>query len=219
MSLNLDQARFNMVEQQVRTWEVLDPRVLDVLRDVPREDFVPSRYRKLAFADLRIPLAQGQVMMKPLEEGRVLQALAIEPGQRVLEIGTGSGFLAVCLAALGADVVTVDIHAELADSAQSRLSRLGIEGVTVHTGDALGEFSPEGQFDAVVVTASAAEVPDRFKAWVRPQGRLVAVRGMSPAMETVCLVHTDGDRWRADSLFETDLPRLIGAEDRPHFDF
>lgn len=219
MSLNLDQARFNMVEQQVRTWEVLDPRVLDILRDVPREDFVPSRYRKLAFADLRIPLAQGQVMMKPLEEGRVLQAMAIEPGQRVLEIGTGSGFLAACMAGLGAEVVTVDIHAELADSAGARLGRQGFEGVSVHTGDALGDFTPDGQFDAVVVTASAAEVPTRFYDWVRPHGRLVAVRGMSPAMEAVCQVHTDGDRWRTDSLFETDLPRLIGAEDRPNFDF
>jgi protein-L-isoaspartate(D-aspartate) O-methyltransferase len=218
MSLNLDQARFNMVEQQVRTWEVLDPRVLDILRDVPREDFVPSRYRKLAFADLRIPLEQGQVMMKPLEEGRALQALAIEPGQRVLEIGTGSGFLAACMAGLGGQVVSVEIHADLAESAAARLERLQVQGVEVVQGDALSGFSPEGQFDAVVVTGSARQVPEAFKAWVAPGGRLFAVRGDSPAMEAVCLTRR-GERWAEDSLFETDLPRLIGAEDRPEFDF
>jgi len=218
MSLNLDQARFNMVEQQVRTWEVLDPRVLNILRDVPREDFVPARYRKLAFADLRIPLDQGRVMMKPLEEGRALQALGIEPGQRVLEIGTGSGFLAACMAGLGGQVVSVEIHAELAESAAARLERLQVSGVEVVQADALDGFSPEGRFDAVVVTGSARQVPDVFKAWVAEGGRLFAVRGDSPAMEAVCLTRR-GDRWAEDSLFETDLPRLIGAEDRPEFDF
>jgi protein-L-isoaspartate(D-aspartate) O-methyltransferase len=218
MSLNLDQARFNMVEQQVRTWEVLDPRVLDILRDVPREDYVPSRYRKLAFADLRIPLVQGQVMMKPLEEGRALQALGIEPGRRVLEIGTGSGFLAACMAGLGGQVVSVEIHAELAESAAARLKRLKVDGVEVIQADALNGFSPEGQFDALVVTGSARQIPERFKTWVAPGGRLFAVRGDSPAMEAVCLTRR-GERWADDSLFETDLPRLIGAEDREEFDF
>ncbi len=219
MSLNIEQARFNMVEQQIRTCEVLDQRVLDVLRHVPREDFVPSRYRKLAFADLRIPLGCGQVMMKPLEEGRMLQSLAIEPGQRVLEIGTGSGFVAACLARLGAEVVTVDIHAELANSARSRLERLGFDSVQVVNGDALGDFSPDGQFDAVIVTGSTLAVPERFEQWVRPDGSLFAVRGRSPAMEAVHLSWIQPGRWHADSLFETDLPRLIGAEDQPEFEF
>ncbi|MEN1727031.1 MAG: protein-L-isoaspartate O-methyltransferase [Pseudomonadota bacterium] len=218
MSLNLDQARFNMVEQQVRTWEVLDPRVLDALRDVPREDFVPARYRKLAFADLRIPLEHDQVMMKPLEEGRALQALGTEPGQRVLEIGTGSGFMTACLAQLGANVVSVEIHAGLAESAASRLARLGFDQVEVVQADALNGFEPEGQFDAVVVTGSARTVPSAFEDWIAPGGRLFAVRGDSPAMEAVCLTRR-GERWADESLFETDLPRLIGAEDAPKFDF
>ena len=219
MSLNLEQARFNMVEQQVRTWEVLDPRVLDVLREVPREDFVPSRYRKLAFADLRIPLGHDQVMMKPLEEGRMLQALEIQPGQRVLEIGTGSGFAAACMSALGADVISIDIHAELAELASARLERLGFGSVHCKTADALGDFSPAEKFDLVVVTGSAANIPERFKDWVESGGRLFAVRGHSPAMEAVCLHQLGPDRWHPDSLFETDLPRLIGAEDRPEFTF
>lgn len=219
MSLNLEQARFNMVEQQVRTWEVLDPRVLEVLREVPREDFVPSRYRKLAFADLRIPLACGQLMMKPLEEGRMLQALDIQPGQRVLEIGTGSGFAAACMAALGAEVVSLEIHAELADSAAARLKRMGRDRIEVLSADACVDFKPEGLFDAVVVTASAEVIPESFLAWVRTGGRLFGVRGQSPAMEAVCLHQRAEGRWLADSLFETDLPRLVGAEDRPVFQF
>lgn len=218
MSLNLEQARFNMVEQQVRTWDVLDTRVLDILGDVPREDFVPSRYRKLAFADLRIPLEKGQVMMKPLEEGRALQALEIEPGQRVLEIGTGSGFLAACMAGLGAHVVTVEIHAELAESAAGRLAERGIDQVEVVRADALSEFSPDGLFDVVVITGSSRQVPEMFQSWVGPEGRLFAVRGDSPAMEAVCLSHR-GERWSEESLFETDLPRLIGAEDPAQFEF
>jgi protein-L-isoaspartate(D-aspartate) O-methyltransferase len=219
MTTNIEQARFNMVEQQIRTWEVLDSRVLDVLREVPREDFVPTRYRKMAFSDLRLPLKQGQVMMKPLEEGRMLQAMDIRPGQRVLEIGTGSGFVAACLSALGADVLTIDLHAELADSARSRFGRLGVERVRVESADALENFEPEHLFDRVLVTASAEEVPPRFKSWVVPGGLLFVVRGNSPAMEAVCLQRLDADRWHAESLFETDLPRLIGAEDQPTFEF
>jgi len=218
MTTNIEQARFNMVEQQIRSWEVLDSRVLDVLRDVPREDYVPARYRKLAFADLRLPLSQGQVMMKPLEEGRMLQAMDIQPGQRVLEVGTGSGFVAACLSALGADVLSIDLHQELADSARSRFKRLGVERVEVECEDALG-FEPTTGFDRVLITASAGEVPARFKEWVGVGGLLFVVRGNSPAMEAVCLQRLDTDRWHADSLFETDLPRLIGAEDQPTFEF
>lgn len=219
MTINLEQARANMVEQQVRTWEVLDPHVLDALRKVPREDFVPAPHRRLAFSDLRIPLEHGQVMMKPIEEGRMLQSLMIEPGQRVLEIGTGSGFTAACLAHLGASVLSVDIHADLADNARNRLERLAIDGVEVVCADALGDFSPEGLFDVVMVTASAVEVPEQFLKWVETGGRVFAVRGHSPAMEAVCLTQIAPGRWHSESLFETDLPRLIGAEDQPVFDF
>lgn len=219
MSLNLEQARFNMVEQQVRTWEVLDQRVLDVLRSVPREDFVPSRYRKMAFADLRLPIGEGEVMMKPLEEGRLLQSLNIEPGQRVLEIGTGSGFVAACLAALGAQVKSLEIHSSLAESARSRLARSGFSAIEVECADALNVALPAAGFDAVVLTASVLTVPDSLLAAVAEGGRLFAVRGKPPAMEAVCLTRLGGGRWHAESLFETDLPRLRGGEDRPVFDF
>src|SRR6056297_1810987 len=188
MSLNIEQARFNMIEQQVRTWNVLDQAVLGVMRSVPREDFVPSRYRRMAFADLRLPLAMQQVMMKPVEEGRMLQALSLKPGQSVLEIGTGTGFTAACLATLGGRVLSVEIHSELADTAAARLERLGIADVEVRCGDVLGEtFDPGRFFDRIVVTGSAAEVPERLLEWIAPGGRLFAVRGHSPAMESICL--------------------------------
>lgn len=208
-----------MVEQQVRTWEVLDPGVLDALRTVPREDFVPAEYRRLAFSDLRVPIGEGQVMMRPIEEGRMLQSLEIEPGQRVLEIGTGSGFTAACLVHLGAQVVSVEISEQLAEAARRRLGKLAVEGVEVCQADALGEWAPDGPFDAVVSTGSAAAIPDRFRQWVGVGGRLFAVRGFSPVMEAVCLTRISEQHWYEDSLFETDLPRLVGAEDKPVFRF
>ncbi len=219
MSLNLEQARFNMVEQQVRTWEVLDQRVLDVLRSVPREDFVPSRYRKMAFADLRLPIGEGEVMMKPLEEGRLLQSLSIEPGEQVLEIGTGSGFLAACLAALGGQVKSLEIQASLAESARARLDRSGFSAIDIDCADALDTALPQRAFDVVVLTASVPDVPDTLLSAVAEGGRLFAVRGRSPAMEAVCLTRLAGGRWHVESLFETDLPRLRGGEDLPTFDF
>ena len=220
MALDIEQARFNMIEQQVRTWEVLDLRVLDVLKAVPREDFVPSRYRRMAFVDLRLPLAMGQVMMKPVEEGRMLQALAVEEGHSVLEIGTGSGFSTACLTALGGKVLSVDVYPELADTAAARLDRLGFSAVEVRCVDALSDgFQPGCRFDRVVVTASVAEIPEAMLSWVAPGGRLFAVRGPSPAMEAVCLQRQADGSWITDSLFETDLPRLVGAEDVPVFDF
>jgi len=216
----MEHARFNMVEQQVRTWDVLDASVLDVLKTVPREDFVPSRYRRLAFADFRVPLAMQQVMMKPVEEGRMLQSLQIQEGQSVLEVGTGSGFVSACLAALGADVLSIDLHPELAETAASRLERLGYEGIKVACADLLSEtFNPDQQFDRILVTASAMKIPERLLDWVAPGGRLFAVRGSSPAMEAVCLQRDAATGWLTDSLFETDLPRLVGAEDQPVFDF
>ncbi len=218
MALNLDQARFNMIEQQVRTWDVLDGRVLDVLRDVPREDFVPVRYRKLAFADLRIPLGHGQVMMKPVEEGRMLQALDVQPGEQVLEIGTGSGFVTACLSALGARVTSVEIIGELADAAAVRLDRLGFGSVKAMCADGLDELELD-PFDALVVTASCVELPSALLSKVKVGGRLFGIRGHEPAMEAVCLRQLGPDRWLPESLFETDLPRLVGAEDKPIFEF
>lgn len=219
VATGLEKARFNMIEQQVRTWEVLDPEVLDVLRTVPREEFVPARYRKLAFADLRIPLGHDQVMMKPLEEGRVLQCLALGRNDRVLEIGTGSGFLTACLARMARSVTSLEVFGELAAQAREILSTHRFNNAEVIHTDALGDWSPDDTFDAVVVTGSVAEIPVRFRDWVADGGRLFMVRGHSPVMEAVCLTALGGGEWHTDSLFETDLPRLIHGEDVPTFEF
>ena len=215
--MNFDQARLNMVEQQIRTWDVLDSTVLDVIGELAREDFVAPRHRRLAYADLALPLDHGEVMMRPLLEGRLLQSLALTEGDTVLEIGTGSGYLTACLAKLATSVVSVDIHEDFVDAARRRLSSAGVEPVELAVGDALGEWSPEGTFDAVAVTASVAEIPERFREWVKVGGRLFVVRGKSPVMEAVLLTRLDENNWATESLFETDLPRLVGAEDQELF--
>lgn len=210
--MDFDQARFNMVEQQVRSWEVLDRRVLGVLATLHREDFVQPQYRKLAYADLMLPIGEGEFMMRPLVEGRVLQSLALTGEETVLEVGTGSGYLAACLGRLARRVVTVEVRPVLAEAARTRLARADLDDVVVIEEDALRAWSPGETFDAVAVTGSARTVPDRFLAWVRPGGRLFAVRGDSPVMEAV-LLRRDRGGWSEESLFETDLPRLVGAED------
>ncbi|WP_206212152.1 protein-L-isoaspartate O-methyltransferase [Wenzhouxiangella sp. XN79A] len=217
--MNLEHARSNMIEQQVRTWDVLDARVLDVLRTVPREDYAPAAHRKLAFSDLRIPLDGHQVMMKPIEEGRCLQSLALEGGETVLEIGAGSGFLTACLAALGAEVISLEILESLVDQARRALDAHGVERVDVRHADALEARFDEASFDAIVVTASVSAIPDSFGGWLKPGGRMFIVRGASPAMEALRVTRTGSGRLAEESLFDTDLPRLIGAEDVPKFEF
>jgi len=208
-----------MIDHQVRSWEVLDGRVLDVLREVPREEFVPVRHRKLAFSDLRIPLGHDQVMMKPIEQGRLLQSLGLEGNEKLLEVGTGSGFLTACLARLGADVTSIEIIDSLAEQARATLAAQAVEDLELKTGDALAAGFGDAQFDVVVITASVASVPDPVVRWLRPGGRLFIVRGQSPAMEALVVTRTESGRLSEDSLFETDMPRLIGAEDPPAFRF
>lgn len=210
MSLNVEQARFNMVEQQVRPWDVLDARVLDVLSRVRREEFVDAAHRDIAFADLELPLAHGEVMMKPVIEGRVLQALLPAPHESVLEIGTGSGFLTACLARLSQEVLSVEQHADFADTARARLDRAGVGNVRVETGEAVKAFEPKREFDVVVVTGAVFALPERFKRWLKPGGRMFAVIGESPVQRAVVLTRT-GDSYQEESLFETDLPYLTNA--------
>ncbi len=211
MSLDFERARFNMVEQQVRTWEVLDQRVLDALRHVKREDFVPTRYRKMAFADVAIPLDFGQTMMKPVVEGRTLQALEIKPEDAVLEIGTGSGFLTACLATLGREVTSVEIIGEFTERARARLAEMGVANTRLETADAIEGYKPSRQFDAICVTGAVATVPDTFRQWLAIGGRLFVIRGESPAQEAVLIRRTDDTHFSEESLFETDLPYLTHA--------
>jgi protein-L-isoaspartate(D-aspartate) O-methyltransferase len=219
MNMNFDHARTNMVEQQIRPWEVLDARVLKLLEDIHREDFVPVRYRKLAFADLSIPLDHDQVMMKPVVEGRMLQALDLKLDETVLEIGTGSGFITACLARLARSVVSVEFFEDLSEAAGRSLQDKEIHNVELFTGDVMDGWLPEQAHDVLVVTGSVHEVPEHFHGWVNPGGRMFIVTGDSPAMEARLLTRLNTSDWREESLFETDLPRLIHAEQAPQFEF
>lgn len=219
MNMNFERARFNMVESQVRPWEVLDGRVLEVLESVHREDFVPVRYRKLAFADLAIPLAHGECMMRPSVEGRMLQALQLDEDDTVLEIGTGSGFITACLARLARRVVSVELYEDLNQEAATRLEDKHVDNVELFVGDVLAGWQPEQAHDVVVVTGSVPTVPEDFSGWVNPGGRMFVVTGQSPAMEARLLTRLGVSEWQDESLFETDLPRLVHAEPPPTFEF
>ena len=219
MSMNFDQARFNMVEQQIRPWEVLDGQVLELLESTHREDFVPVRYRKMAFSDIAIPMDHGQHMMKPVVEGRLLQSLELQADETVLEIGTGSGFITACLAQMAKRVVSVDIYEQFTNEAADKLKEKGLTNVELETGDAMTGWQPEQAHDVLVVTGSVEEVPDHFRGWVNPGGRMFVVCGESPAMEARLLTKLNATEWRKESLFETDLARLVNAEKAPEFEF
>jgi protein-L-isoaspartate(D-aspartate) O-methyltransferase len=210
--------RQQMVEQQVRAWDVLDPDVLRVLKDIPRELFVPEGFEPLAFADTVIPIGRGQSMMTPTIEGRVLQALAPEPGNRVLEIGTGTGFLAACLAKLSGNVTSIDIFEEFTRSAGINLDRAGADGVTLYTMDGTREL-PEGTFDVIAVTGSIETFDPRFAEALNPGGRLFVVVGKRPAMDARLVTRTADHQLEIQSLFENVLTPLVNGTEPPRFSF
>ena len=219
MTMNFERARLNMVEQQVRPWEVLDSQVLSLFEHIHREDFVPVRHRKLAFADLNVPLEHGQVMMRPVVEGRMLQALGLQSDETVLEIGTGSGFITACLSRLAKRVVSVEIFEDLSEAADRRLNEKGFDNVELCCGDVMGGWQPEQAHDVVVVTGSLPSVPDAIKGWVNPGGRMFVITGEAPAMEARMMQRLNITDWLEEGLFETDLPPLINAEKAPRFEF
>ncbi len=214
----IETARQQMVNQQVRAWDVLDPAVLRVLTETPRERFVPAAYRSLAFADTAIPLPQGQFMMTPQVEGRTLQALEIVPTDTVLEIGTGSGFLAACLARLGGRVTSIEIRQVLADAARRALHESGTSNCEVLTEDAF-RWHPTASFDCIAVTGSLPVYDTRFEQWLAPGGRLFIVVGEAPAMEARLVRRRDPDGFRCESLFETVLAPLDHAPRPERFVF
>ena len=219
MSARIETARHQMVTQQVRAWEVLDPAVLEVLSRVPRERFVPAQYAALAFADTAIPLPEGQRMLTPQVEGRLLQALQIAPSDRILEIGTGSGFLTACLARLGAAVTSLEIRSQLAESARARLEELGVVNCTILAQDAFS-WQPAGQFDCIAVGGSVPVPETMFQEWLAPGGRLFVVVGEPPVMEAWLIRRaTSGPGFGRESLFETVLPPLDNARQPERFVF
>jgi protein-L-isoaspartate(D-aspartate) O-methyltransferase len=217
-AFDVERARFNMVEQQIRPWEVLDPEVLELLFSVKREEFVPPEHRAIAFADLELPLGDGQVMWAPKMEARVLQELAIKPGENVLEIGTGSGYFTALLAARGASVVSVEIDPKRAAEARAKLSRHGFAKVRVEEGDGARGFGRD-TYHAIVLTGSTPVLPDSFAQQLAPGGRLFAVVGEAPVMKARMVRWTAPGAPLSSDLFETVTPPLINAVTPSKFTF
>ena len=218
-SLDYAKARETMVEQQVRPWDVLDPRVLEVLATMPREAFFAETHRALAYTDIELPIGHGERSWKPVIEGRALQALLPAPGDGVLEIGTGSGYLTACLGRLAREVTSLERHADLADAARARIQAQGVANVRVETADAFA-WESERRYDVICVGNAVHAVPPRFLQWLAPGGRRFVVRGRVPAMEALRIDARNGDgEQRIESLFETELPYLAGAAPVPAFQF
>ena len=219
--MDLEQARYNMIEQQIRPWDVLDQRVLNTLASVPRDRYVPEAHRALAYSDTRIPIGHGEVMMNPNVEGRMLQVLQITAGDRALEIGTGSGYITACLSVLAASVESVEIYPELSQAAGGKLQRDGLNNVSLHVGDAAAGWGEPGVYDVVAITGSLSRVPDRYRQSLRTGGRLFVVRGSKkqPIMEAILVTRVSDDNWVTDSLFETELAPLVNSTPAPEFVF
>lgn len=207
-----------MVSQQVRTWDVLDPRVLDTMGLIDRQVFVPEAFASVAFADGRIPLAHDQVMLSPKVVGRALQALEITPSDNVLEIGTGSGYVTACLADLGGQVTSIELHESLSTAADTALQKAGVTNVALTVQDAF-EYAPKDRFNVIVVTGSLPDYDDRFEKWLALGGRLYVVTGRAPVMEALLVTRIDEQTFDRESLFETDVPALLNAPRKRTFRF
>lgn len=218
-TMNIEEARFNMIEQQIRPWDVLDEQVLNAIASTPRENFVPEAYRALAFSDISIPLDHGQVMMPPKLEGKLLQSLAIQSGDRILEIGTGSGYLTACLANLGGNVVSVDLYEEFIQQAQARLEQHDIRNVSFAQGDAAHGWNADSGFDAIAVTGSLPLLHQGYHGLLNQGGRLFVIVGKPPIMQALLITRIGEQDWTEESLFETSVPALLNVQAPTTFKF
>ena len=217
--MNFTQARLNMIEQQIRPWDVLDQKVLDLIARIHREDFIPEEYRQLALADVQLPLLHGQTTMTPKMEARLLQALDIRKDDKVLEIGTGCAYLTALLAASARHVTSVDIYPEFKEQGVEKLARYQLDNVTLETGDAVRGWSKNSPYDVIVVTGSVPVLESCFQDQLNDRGRLFVIVGVSPVMEAMLITRMGKQEWSREVLFETDLPAIIGAQGRVKFRF
>ncbi|MEN8174453.1 MAG: protein-L-isoaspartate O-methyltransferase [Pseudomonadota bacterium] len=219
LQVDVENARHNMIVQQIRPCDVLDEDVLEVMEQMPREAFVPERYAQLAFADIEIPIGHGQSMMAPKVEGLMLQALAVCPGDRVLEVGTGSGYVTACLSWLSGEVISVDIHEDFTKAAAEKLAAQGIDHVKLVTADALAAPAAGGPFKVIAVTGALPVHTDHFEKQLEVGGRLFQVIGEGPAAEAQLVTRVREDAWRREALFETALAPLVNAPRAAEFVF
>ncbi len=217
--MDFEQARLNMIEQQIRPWEVLDQHTLDLIAEIHREDFVPEGYRQLALADVRIPLLHDQLTMTPKVEARLMQSLAVQKQDKILEIGTGCGYLTALLGASGEVVHSVDIFPEFAEQARPKLDQYDLTNIHLHTGDASHGWHDASPYDVIVVTGSVPVLNEDFQSQLNTNGRLFIIVGESPVMEAMLIMRIGDQEWAYEELFETDLPPLIGASGQTLFEF
>ncbi len=219
LPVNFDSARDVMIKSQLRTWDVIDQRVLDLVARMPRQDYVPAACRNIAYVDMNIPLGHGEVMMAPKLEARLLQELEIDPQDKILEIGTGSGYMAALLASLGRQVVSVEIRPEFTAQAAAQLAHHGVRNITLEVGDAALGWERQKPYDVILITGSLPILPESFQQSLAPGGRMIAIVGRAPAMEVRRIRRLDAVSYQEDSLFETVLPPLVNALEPPRFVF
>ncbi len=217
--MDLDKARFNMIEQQIRPWEVLDPQVLELLSVVRREDFVPLAHQALAFTDMEIPIGQGQVMLAPRVQARLVQDLALKKTDKVLEIGTGTGFTAALLAHQAAQVISYELDAELATQARANLQKAGVHNVQVRQGDGSQGAAADGPFDVILLAGSVAEVPQALLEQLAVGGRLAAIVGDEPVMRATLVTRTGPKSFATTQPWDANAPRLSGFAQPSAFHF
>jgi protein-L-isoaspartate(D-aspartate) O-methyltransferase len=217
--MNLEQARFNMIEQQIRPWDVLDAEVLHLLSVVKREDFVPLAHKALAFADMEIPLGHGQCMLAPRVEARMLQDAAVQKHEKVLEIGAGSGYMAALLAHRAQRVISLEINPELAKLARTNLQKAGIHNAEVRQFDGAKGAPAEGPFDVIMLSGSVAEVPQTLLAHLKVGGRLLAIVGDEPVMRATIVTRTSETDFKTSQPWDTVAPRLLNFAEPSRFQF
>jgi len=217
--MNFETARFNMLEQQIRPWEVLDQSSLDIIEEIPRENFVATPYKAMAFADIELPLGKGEFMLSPKLEAKILQAVQIQSNDKILEIGTGSGYLTALMATQGQQVVSLDIQAEFSNLSQTRLAALSIDNVRIETIDAAQDYPGDEKFDVIVLTGSVPLLPESYKQKLTTGGRLFVVTGQDPVMEARLITRISDDQWADVALFETQLAALDNAQQPDPFSF
>ena len=217
--MDVERAKFNMVEQQIRPWNVLNQQVLETMTTVPRENFVPAQYRNLAFADINIPIGDGQVMMQPKVEAKLLQALDLQSSDTVLQIGTGTGFTTALLATLGQRVESVEIRDQFVSFSRDNLSRNCIDNVEVVHGDASHGWSSGTVYDCIFISGSVIDLPDSYRHMLAVGGRLVAIVGEDPVMNAIVIKQSEQSIWETTHLFETQLPALNNIKQPDRFVF